>query len=300
MFEKAVRSNLERVREPITRCLNDTKMRGGDISALVLVGGTCNIPLARQIVSDTVGRSPAVGVNPMTAIAEGAAVASAILAGQIDDKDFFVSTEHALGTTVLDHISQQLHFDVLIPRNHKLPARVTKTYFPVNDYQESLEVTVLEGDPELPLGHTDNATLKEWEVAIPEPGPREQTAIDITFAYDVDGILNVTAADAKGNVFLNDDVSFGATADKSALVRIARAASEALNEGRLGGSASTGGSSGQSSNNTDVTNARTRIMPFVDDAEAQRIEGICTRVSDGDTAALAELASVIATYSYLL
>lgn len=300
MFENAVRSNLERVREPILRCLDDTRMKGGDIGALVLVGGTCNIPLARRIVADTVGRSPAVGVDPMTAIAEGAAVASAILAGQIDDKDFFVSTEHALGTTVLDHVTRRLGFDVLIPRNHKLPARVTKTYFPVADFQESLEVTVLEGDPELPLEHSDNATLKEWVVAIPEPGPVDQTAVDITFAYDVDGILKVTAADAKGNVFLDDDVSFGATADKSALVRIARAANEALSEGRLGGTTDQTASSNSGATNADVTNARTRIMPFVDDAEAQRIESICTRVAEGDQPAISELQSVLATYSYLL
>lgn len=300
MFESAVRSNLERVREPIQRCLTDTRMSGGDINALVLVGGTCNIPLARQIVAETVGKAPAAGVNPMTAIAEGAAIASAILAGQIDDKDFFVSTEHALGTSVQNHLTGSLEFDTLIPRNHKLPARVTKTYFPVSDFQESLNVSVLEGDPELPMGHADNATLKEWSVNIPEPGPVEQTAVDITFAYDVDGILKVTAEDSKGNVFLNDDVSFGATADKSMLVRIARSANEALSEGRLGGTAGSSPAPTTSSSNADVINARTRIMPFVDDAEAQRIEAICARVSEGDSTAAAELDAVISTYSYLL
>ena len=300
MFESAVRSNLERVREPIQRCLSDTRMSGGDINALVLVGGTCNIPLARQIVAETVGKAPAAGVNPMTAIAEGAAIASAILAGQIDDKDFFVSTEHALGTSILNQRTGSLEFDTLIPRNHKLPARVTKTYFPINDFQESLNVSVLEGDPELPMGHTDNATLKEWTVNIPEPGPVEQTAVDITFAYDVDGILKVTAEDSKGNVFLNDDVSFGATADKSMLVRIARSANEALSEGRLGGTVGSSPTPTTSSSNADVVNARTRIMPFVDDAEAQRIETICARISEGDQTATAELDAVISTYSYLL
>jgi len=300
MFEKVVRAQLERVREPIERCLSDTRMSGGDINALVLVGGTCNIPLARQIVSDTVGRTPAVGVNPMTAIAEGAAIASAILAGQIDDKDFFVSTEHALGTEVFDPTTNTSHFDVLIPRNHKLPARVTKTYFPVGDFQESLSVSVLEGDPELPLGHVDNATLKEWSVPILQPGPSSETAIDITFAYDVDGILNVTAVGPKEQVLLNADVSFGATADKSNLVRIARAANEALSQGRLGEESTVARTAASAANNADVTNARTRIMPFVDDAEAKRIDDVCERVVAGDSSAASELASIIATYSYLL
>lgn len=300
-FETTVRTQLERVRDPILRCLADTKMSGQDINALVLVGGTCNIPLARHIVAETVGRPPAAGIDPMTAIAEGAAVASAILAGQIDDRDFFVSTEHALGTTVVDEVRERIFFDVLIPRNHKLPARVTKTYFPLRDYQEGLSISVLEGDPDLPIDHIDNATLKEWEVTIHQPGPIAETAIEITFAYDVDGILNVTATDSAGATLLNDDVSFGATADKSNLVRIAKNARDALDSGRLDDSSRrASGTSPAEVSRPDVVNTRTRILPFVDQAEARRIEEICDRVLLGDTAALEELKSVLSDYSYLL
>ncbi len=301
MFENAVRVQLERVREPIRRCLADTRMNGSDINALVLVGGTCNIPLARHIVSETVGRSPAVGIDPMTAIAEGAAVASAILSGQIDDRDFFVSTEHALGTTVIDVERESLRFDVLIPRNHKLPAKVTKTYYPIHDHQESLSVSVLEGDPALSIEHSDNVTLKEWDVAIPKPGLIADTSIDITFAYDVDGIVNVTAADASGVVFLQADVSFGATADKSNLVRIAKNARDTLDSGHIDGANRRSTAAGQSGvNNPDVVNTRTRILPFVDEAEASRIESVCERVAQGEDAALGELKAILLNYNYLL
>lgn len=300
MFEQVVRGQLERVREPIARCLADTRLKSGDVNALVLVGGTCNIPLARQIVADAVERAPAPGVNPMTAIAEGAAIASAILAGQIDDKDFFVSTEHALGTEVLDPVTGKTHFDVLIPRNHKLPARVTKTYFPITDFQEFLEVSVLEGDPELPLGHVDNAMLKAWPVPILEPGPVSETAIDITFSYDVDGILNVKAVGPNNQTLLDDDVSFGASADKSNLVRIARSANEALSGGRLGADSAAPDPGEHAANHQNVTSARTRIMPFVDDAEAKRIEAICDRIASGDKTAEGELNQIINDYHYLL
>lgn len=300
-FETAIRAQLERVREPIRRCLADTRMNSGDVNALVLVGGTCNIPLARQIVADTVGRPPAVGIDPMTAIAEGAAIASGILAGEIDDRDFFVSTEHALGTTVVTEDFKTLRFDVLIPRNHKLPAKVTKTYYPIRDFQESLDVTVLEGDPDLSIEHPDNATLKEWEVQIPRPGAVADTAIDITFSYDVDGILTVTARDSSGTEFLRDDVSFGATADKSTLVRIAKAARETLESGRIDGAEQRSASQADSvAHNPDVVNIRTRIMPFVDDAEAARIAETCDKALTGDAVAVGQLKVIIANYSYLL
>ena len=87
--------------DPIQRCLRDLGLSTRSIDHLLLVGGTCMMPIVREFMSDMVGREPAPGVAPLTAVAEGAAVAAAILAGE-HDSDFFVSTEHALGTVCVD------------------------------------------------------------------------------------------------------------------------------------------------------------------------------------------------------
>ena len=137
---------------------------------VVLVGGTCNVPAVRDVVSDIMGKEASRTVDPLTAVAEGAAIAAAILSGDRSENDFFVATEHALGTYALDS-QAVLRFSTVIPRNHKLPAKATETYFPVHDEQTSVNVQVVEGDPDLEPGHDDNVVLQEMEVELP-PGPR--------------------------------------------------------------------------------------------------------------------------------
>ena len=83
----------------------------------------------------------------MTAVGEGAAIAAAIMTGELETSDYFVSTEHALGTVVANFATRSMAFDEIIPRNHKIPAKETQIYRPVVDDQESLHVVVMEGDP---------------------------------------------------------------------------------------------------------------------------------------------------------
>ena len=130
--------------------------------------------------------------SPMTAIAEGAALAAGILSGEVEDHDFFVGTEHALGTVVHNQGPDKPEFSVLIPRNTKLPAEATDSYVPAGDNQEQVLVQIIEGDPEAPFTHEDNVILKAWEVQL-EPLPRADAAFLVTFEYDVDGILHVKA-----------------------------------------------------------------------------------------------------------
>ena len=127
-FEEASRALIERTREPVEVCLRESP---GRIDHLVMVGGSSKIPAIQRFVSGIVGTDVATGVDPMTAIAEGAAVASAILGGLITDLDFHVGTEHALGTIVHNENSpKEGEFSVLIRRNRKYPASATDSYQP--------------------------------------------------------------------------------------------------------------------------------------------------------------------------
>ena len=96
-FEEAIRPLIQRHPEPVETCLRDSP---GRIDHLVMVGGSSKIPGSQRFISEILGTDVADGVDPMTAIAEGAAIAAGILKGMITDLDFFVGTEHALGTVV--------------------------------------------------------------------------------------------------------------------------------------------------------------------------------------------------------
>ena len=214
-FEEAVRPLIERVRAPLEVCLAESP---GRIDHLVMVGGSSRIPAVRRFVADIVGADPSDAVDPMTAVAEGAAVAAGILQGSITDLDFWVGTEHALGT-VVENDRHELEMSVLIERNTKYPAESTpKVYYPVADFQKEVRVQVVEGDPDKPLSHEDNVTLTEWLIALPEPRPRDEAALEVVYGYDLDGILHVRVTDvASGGVLIDERLGFASGVDEAEL-----------------------------------------------------------------------------------
>lgn len=293
-FETAVRHLVDQTREPIVRCLADLRIEPGAVDHLVLVGGSTKMPLTRLLVAEWLGVEPASGTDPMTAVAEGAAIAAAILAGQLD-KDFFVSTEHALGTVV--HDGGTPSFSPLIPRNHKLPAKATGGYTPVFPGQESVLIRVIEGDPDVPIDHVDNVLLKEWTVELDQAKPYERQGFLMTYEYSVDGILHVTVtSDDDGQVMLRDDVSFGVNRDQAALVRMAGRVRQAAEEGALRPPAAL-----PSAIAGEVARVRTKVIPFLAPGEASALESLCAAVetSGGSDDAVRALGAEARKYSYL-
>lgn len=218
---------VQRAAAPIQRCLSDLGLSTRSIDHLLLVGGTCMMPIVRQFVSDIVGREPAPGVEPLTAVAEGAAVAAAILAGE-HDSDFFVSTEHALGTVCVDAAGART-FSTLIPRNHKLPARGSDAFVREHEGDLSVRVRVIEGDPDKPLDDEDNVFLKAWDVAL---DPTSDGSFDITFEYDTNGILHVGVTDrVTGGLLLADEVAVGESLEQPELERVSRRVAAVLGTG---------------------------------------------------------------------
>lgn len=308
-FEQAARPLVDQTREPIQRCLTDLRIDPKAIDHLVMVGGSSKMPITQRLVSEWLGVEPATGTDPMTAIAEGAAVAAAILAGQLD-RDFFVGMEHALGTIV--HDGQRPSFSTLIPRNRMLPAKESSGYQPSNPGQESVRIRVIEGDPDQPLDHADNVLLKEWEVELDQTKPYERQGFQMTYEYSVDGILHVTVTAEDGQVMLRDDVSFGINRDKGELVKMAGRVHSAASAGVLYGSGSASGSAAggpaQTAPRLDpkaaelLQKVRSRVMPYVSDNEVQVLEGLCGAVeaSDGsDEATVQALAAESRKYAYL-
>lgn len=279
-LENAIAEKVAETRDPIEQCMRDLRISPSAIDHVVMVGGSSKIPAVRRLVAELLGREPSSGVDPMTAVAEGAAIAAAILAGQLDS-DFFVGTEHALGTMVMND-ERRLAFSTLIPRNHSLPAKATRSYSPANEGQGSVLVRVIEGDPDVDLEHPDNVVLKEWEVPIDETRPQAEAGFDIVYSYDVDGILHVSVIDQKtGMELLKDDVTFGPAGDKAGLVRTAAELRKVLETGLLEGQDVSDQTTVTRTVRTDpesaavVARVRTKIIPFVDDAEAKRLEALC-------------------------
>jgi molecular chaperone DnaK (HSP70) len=304
-FEEAVWPLIQRTREPVDVCLRESP---GRIDHLVMVGGSSKMPVIQRFITDIVGTDVSGGVDPMTAIAEGAAIAAGILQEIITDMDFHVGTEHALGTVVHNDSSPKSgEFSVLIRRNTKYPASATDSYVPAQDFQERINIVVIEGDPTKPIEHEDNVVLKNWSIELPEKRLKADAAFDITYEYDVDGILHVVLQDQRtGKVMMEEELAFGAGQDRSQLPGMRRRV-----DGLMDGAATTPlippapeptGLSPAAL--VAVKKARDKVMPFVADADRQRLESLVTTLEsagpDDEASALAALERELRNHAYLL
>lgn len=278
MFEEAVMPLIERTREPVEVCLRESP---GRVDHLVMVGGSAKMPVIQRFVSDIVGTAPSGTVDPMTAIAEGAAIADAILHGIITDLDFHVGTEHALGTVVHNSDSpREGSFSVLIGRNTKYPARATDSYLPTIDFQEAVNLKVIEGDPGRPIGHEDNVILKDWTIELPEQRLQGDAAFTVTYDYDVDGILHVTVQDQRsGKLMMAEELSFGTARGRSELPALRRTVDRLMGEQadtRGHGMASPAEAHLTQESRSALSRARDKVLPFVSEADQQRIAPLVT------------------------
>jgi molecular chaperone DnaK len=305
-----IEPRVSRVEEPIRQVLHDAGMTMSDIDHLVLVGGSCKVPAVRERVIDLVGREPARGIDPMTAVAEGAAVAAAILDGDFDGS-FHLTTEHALGTIVRDPAPGQ-SFSVILDRNATLPADNEEVYVPVNDHQESIMVTVVEGDPSKPLDDDDTLVLSAFDVPI-TPRPFGESAFSIRYSYDREAILHVTVTDSlDGTVLLQETIGSRVGLSPQEMVQmhgrveelVADAAGNASSSPEPGAAEPTSAASLPPEIELLLTRARDKVMPLVAEEEAERFRELADALESAlgtpeESGAQEALESALRRYSYL-
>jgi len=178
------------------------KLRGlkpKDIDRILLVGGTSKIPLVRRYVAEKMaGKEPEPfdKVDPMTCVAQGAAIVAAILQGApgLDNYAYSVKLEHSLCTNPVDE-HRRIYLDPIIKRGVDIPCSFTKTYHPVADPATRVVISVYEGDTYDSPENTENVKLAEIPWEFDPPRQQRDAALDVTFEYGDDGILTVQIND---------------------------------------------------------------------------------------------------------
>jgi len=302
-FEKAIAGLIRESLVPIEECLGQLKIGLGGLDALVLVGGTCRIPAVRRAVTEYLKMEADPSINAMTAIGEGAAIAAAIMTGQIRDSDFFVCLEHSLGTWITDKNTGNQYFSGIIPRGHKLPATRSDQFFPIDPDHGQVSVEVVEGNPE--SKNSDFTVLKQWDVKLHEPyEPGSARDLTLEYSYDVDGILRVRATDnASGAILLDDDVSYGVARDKRQLKAMSERAKAAVSSGTVSEASRVQVNDAEAARL--VEQVRVKIIPFLDSGETGPVNDAVSRLDSASTpseieSAKSALKKLIAPFSYLL
>ena len=192
---KLSRAKLEALVEPIVkRCktsidtaLNDAKMKTGDITKIILVGGPTRMPIVQKFVEDYVGRKVERGIDPMECVATGAAVQAAVLTGEVKDVLLLDVTPLTLGIETLGSVMTPL-----IERNSTVPVEKSQVFSTAADNQPAVTVHVLQG--ERPKA-SDNVSLGKFDLDGIPPAPRGVPQIKVSFSIDANGILSVRAED---------------------------------------------------------------------------------------------------------
>ena len=191
-FEALTRALLQRTHKPLDTVLSDAGISENEIDHVILVGGSTRMPMVARDVFDYLGKEPHHAVHPEYAVAEGAAVQAGIISGEIDPADGLIMTDvnpYTLGVRSFDGEDDD-HMSVVIPRNVTIPVTRTERYATCSDYQTEVIVEVYQGESRIA---THNHQLGKFSIHEVPPRPAGTEKLDISFSYDLNGLLKVSA-----------------------------------------------------------------------------------------------------------
>jgi len=186
-FEQLTEPLTERCRKPCLKALEDAKLSASDITEVILVGGSTRMPSVQRLCKEIFGKEPNKSVNPDEAVAIGAAIQAAIIAGDMKDILVLDVTPLSLGVETLGGVMTPM-----IPRNTTIPTSKKEIFSTAADGQTEVTIHVLQGERPMAI---DNRTLGRFNLTGIAPAPRGMPQIEVTFDIDANGILNVSAKD---------------------------------------------------------------------------------------------------------
>ena len=236
LFESEIEPLLAETLQSIERVLTDADVTRGEIDQVLLVGGSSRIPAVWELVREAVGVEPQMTINPEEAVALGAAVQAAIIAGEPIDAVLVDVTPRSLGIAVAEFRHGQMvpdRYKVLVRRNSTIPVTREEAFSGVVPGQKTIKIEVYQGEEAVA---SQNTLLGEFVIEdLGTEVPGDIPEVTVQFDLDVNGILQVTARDR----FTEQEASIAVTAsldrmDEEAVIvakeRLAETAVAALSE----------------------------------------------------------------------
>ena len=186
-LESLVEDLVDRTIAPLKTALKDADLSPSEIDDVILVGGQTRMPLVQQKVNEFFGKEVRHDVNPDEAVAMGASIQAAVLAGDVTDVLLLDVTPLSLGIETLGGVATPL-----IDKNTTIPVSKNQTFSTAEDNQSAVTIHVVQGERKQA---TQNKSLGRFDLTDIPPSPRGMPQIEVSFDLNADGILNVSAKD---------------------------------------------------------------------------------------------------------
>ena len=186
-LESLVEELVTRSLEPVKTALQDSGLSTSEVDDVILVGGQTRMPMVQEKVAAFFGKEPRKDVNPDEAVAMGASIQGAVLAGDVKDVLLLDVTPLTLGIETMGGVATPL-----IEKNTTIPTKKSQVFSTAEDNQTAVTIHVVQGERKQA---TQNKSLGRFDLADIPPAPRGMPQIEVTFDLDANGILNVSAKD---------------------------------------------------------------------------------------------------------
>ncbi len=186
-LESLVEELVERTLEPLRMAIKDAGLSQSDIDDVILVGGQTRMPKVQEVVTTFFGKEPRKDVNPDEAVAIGASIQGAVLAGDVTDVLLLDVTPLSLGIETMGGVMTNL-----IDKNTTIPTKANQVFSTAEDNQTAVTVHVCQGERKMA---SQNKSLGKFDLQDIPPASRGMPQIEVTFDIDANGILNVSAKD---------------------------------------------------------------------------------------------------------
>ncbi|MEG0125891.1 MAG: Hsp70 family protein, partial [Clostridia bacterium] len=172
---------------PVKQAMGDAGLSPSDLSRVLLVGGSTRIPAVQAAVKKFTNKEPSKDINPDECVAMGAALQGGVLLGEVKGLLLLDVTPLSLGIETMGDV-----FSRVIERNTTLPVQRSQTFTTAANFQTSVDIHVLQGEREIA---SCNKTLGRFRLNGIRRALRGVPQIEVTFAIDANGIVNVAAKD---------------------------------------------------------------------------------------------------------